>query len=244
MCSRKTQSIHTSKSLCFACGFVFVCCDLPRNQTCWSSLQLSLHLNLHGSLQTLLRPNLLVREIHRDQCNRSRSSSRSTQCHRATLVAVDELDYEHCRDRTYSFVLAIVVFIRDHPRDRRLVAIGVLACDSHRDQQNVVKRPSSPLTSSFASIVVIDVLDRVRDRRTRSRSPSRSTNVVVRLSSPLTRSFAIVVAIGSTRSCSRSKHSLAILIAIELRPASSRQDSEVVGCVASRRASDHRRRPS
>ena len=97
---------------------LFVCCDLPRKQTCWSSLQLSSHLNLHGSLQTLLRPNLLVREIHRDRCNRSRSPSRSTNCHHATLAAVDKLDYEHCRDRTYSIVFAIKVIVRNLHRDR------------------------------------------------------------------------------------------------------------------------------
>ncbi len=136
----------------------------------------------------------------------------------------------HCCNRTCSFA--------------RFIAIDVLARDPHRDRQNVVKRPSSPSTSSFASIVVIDVLDRVRDRRTRSRSPSRSTNVVMRLSSQSTSSIASIVAIERTRSCSRSKYLLAILIAIELRPAWSRQDSEVVGCVASRRASDRRRRPS
>ena len=143
---------------------LFVCCDLPRNQTCWSSLQLSLHLNLHGSLQTLLRPNLLVRKIHRDQCNRSRSSSRSTNCHHATLVAIDELDYEHCRDRTYSFVLAIVVFVRDHHRDRRIVAIGVLACDPHRNRQ-----------MCHATLVAADLL--VRNRccdRASSSGPSWS----------------------------------------------------------------------
>ena len=131
---------------------------------------------------------------------------------------------KHCCDRTCSFA--------------RFIAIDVLARDPHRDQQNVVKRPSLPSTSSFASIVVIDILDHVRDRRIHSRSSSRSMNVGRRLSSQLTCSFAIVVAIGSTRSCSRSKYLLAILIAIELCPALSQQDSKVVGCVASRQASD------
>ena len=90
---------------------------------------------------------------------------RNSRCTRTCMV-----HRNHCCDRTCSFA--------------RFIAIDVLARDPHRDRQKVVEQLSSLSTSSFASIVVIDVLDRIRDRRTRSRSSSRSTY-----------SFAIIIVI-------------------------------------------------
>ena len=89
----------------------------------------------------------------------------NSRCTRTYMVHCN-----HCCDRTCSFA--------------RFIAIDVLARDPHRDRQKVVEQLSSLSTSSFASIVLIDVLDRIRDRRTRSRSSSRSTS-----------SFAIIIAI-------------------------------------------------
>ena len=64
---------------------------------------------------------------------------------------------------------------------------------------------------------MIRVLDHVHDRKIHSRSSLRLTNVVRRPSLRLTCVF-VIVAIGRTQSCLQSKYSLAILIAIELRP--------------------------
>ena len=162
VCSRtpnQSLAIQTCKSPCFACCASFAsrvrrCCAFVvifiAIEPAWGPLQLTLHLNLHGSCNHCCdRTCSFARFIAIDVL--ARSSSRSTNCHHVTLVAVDELDYEHCRDRTYSFVLAIVVFVRDHHRDQRIVAIGVLACDPHRNRQ-----------MCHATLVAADLL--VRDR--------------------------------------------------------------------------------
>jgi len=99
-------------------------CDLHRGRTCQSSLQLSLHSNLHDSSQPLLQPNLLIHEIHWNWGTCLWSSSRSTNVFMPSLLQ---------------------------------------------------------LTSSFASIVMINVLDRVHDQSSRSWSSSRSANSFAKL---------------------------------------------------------------
>ena len=165
--------------------------------------------------------DVLARDPHRDRQKVVEQLSSLSTSSFASIVAIDVLD--RIRDRrtrpysrsTYSFAI--------------IIAIDVLVRDHHRDRRMLSCNSRRSRIARLRALSQSNVLVRVCDRRPRSRSSSRSKNCRDRAHSIM---FAIDVL---ARDPHRDRTSSVVL---------SRQDNEVVGCVASRRASDRPRRSS